>query len=345
MTTQRPEPEHTLPASQALQLVELVKRWHVTADELLDELGLSEAALEEPDARISLGTMAALVERARALTGEPGLGYYMGIQKRVSMYGFVGLAAMSARTSREAMELFIQFMPVITTALELRLKVEGSVAALIFDEHGDLGSAGDYAKISLLVGLSQISKTLTGQELKGSVDIALPRPSYFSRFAHLLPSVRFDQPVTQFVFDAASLDLPLIAPDRAALRLARKQCERELLALGFDGAIVDRVRRLLPKPEGFRSIDEVAGALHLSTRTLKRRLSTQQVSFSQLLDQERREKALLMLHSSEITFEDVAERLGYSTVSNFVRAFRRWTGKTPAAYRRAIIAPVELGGR
>jgi len=52
-----------------------------------------------------------------------------------------------------------------------------------------------------------------------------------------------------------------------------------------------------------------------------------------------------MLRSSEITFEEVAERLDYSSVANFVRAFRRWTGKTPAAYRRAITAPVAAGGR
>jgi AraC-like DNA-binding protein len=334
VTISPPAQDYSLPASQALQLVELVKRWQVTPEELLRELGLTEAALEDPNARVSIPTMSALVERARLLTGEPGLGYYLGLQKRASMYGFVGFAAMSARTLREALELIVQFTPVITNSLDLRLRIEGQLTSLVIEENADLGSARDVACSSLVVGLWQMSCALTGKKLTGSADFAMPEPPYFSRFAHLLPPVRFGQPVTQIVFDSALLDLPMVMPDRAALRLAREQCERELRELGFDGAIVHRVRRLLPKADGFCTITEVAAALHLSPRTLKRRLDAQGVSFSALLDRERRDLALLLLRSPNETLAKISERLGYSTVPNFVRAFRRWTGKTPAAFRR-----------
>jgi AraC-like DNA-binding protein len=198
----------------------------------------------------------------------------------------------------------------------------------------DMGAARDVALMSLVVGLKQIAKALTGRDLRGTADISMPEPPYFKRFTHLVPKVRWDQPVTQLVFDSALLDLPLVVPDRVALLLAREQCEKELRALGFDGALVERARRLLPKPDGFRSLAELAEALRTSPRTLERRLAARGFNYSKLLDQERCEKALLLLRSPEITIEEITERLGYSTVPNFVRAFRRWTGKTPAAYRR-----------
>jgi AraC-like DNA-binding protein len=162
----------------------------------------------------------------------------------------------------------------------------------------------------------------------------MPEPDYAHRFSGLLAHVRYDQPVTQLVFDAKYLDLPLVAPDRAGLRLAREQCERALRDLGLDGGIVERVRSLVAGPQGVRTLEEVAAQLRLSARTLKRRLAAQGVSYSELLERERCQRAQFLLRSSELPLLEITERLGYSTLPNFARAFRRWTGQTPAAYRR-----------
>jgi AraC-like DNA-binding protein len=326
--------EYTLPGSLALQLVELVKRWKISPEELLSESGLSEESLEEPEARISVELMGQLADRARTLTGEPGLGYYMGLQKRASIYGFLGFGAMSASTLQEALDFAIRFTPLITNALELRLEVEGDVAVLVVEEKVDLGNARDFASPSLLVGLWQIANTLTGQKLAGTADVTMPRPDYFDRFAHLMPPIRFNQPVTRILFNAEVLTLPLVMPDRAALRLARQQCERELRALGYSDKVATRVRNLLPKPSGFSSVAEVSAALHCSPRTLKRRLAASGTSFSELLEEARRDRALLLLRSSDQSIKQIADQLGYSTLANFVRAFRRWTGQTPKTYRQ-----------
>ncbi len=94
-------PEYTVPAAYALQWVELASRWKIPKDELLSDLGLDPRALEEPSARLPLETMNALVSLTRKLTGEPGLGFYFGLEKRISMYGYLGFAMMSAATMRE----------------------------------------------------------------------------------------------------------------------------------------------------------------------------------------------------------------------------------------------------
>jgi AraC-like DNA-binding protein len=336
MRTSSSHPSFTVPAAHAAQLVRLVRHWNVTPEQLLGGHGLTEESLEAPHGQLPIETMNQLVARARTLTGEPGLGFYMGLQTRASAYGILGLGITSAASLREALELAVKFTPVVTAALSLRLRVEGSLASLLIEEHADLGSVRDVALISLLVGFGQIGNALTGRELDGVVELAIPEPPYFYRFAHMAPSIRFDQDVTQVVFDAANLDLPLAAADPAWLRLAREQCESALEKVGRESTFDGQVRRALANGDDYRSLEEVAVELRLSPRTLARRLAEHGYSFSSLVSEERLEKALLLLRSARYTIKDVSERMGYSTTTNFVRAFRRWTGRTPAAYRRSM---------
>jgi AraC-like DNA-binding protein len=299
-------------------------------------LGLREESLGDAQARVPFASYLALLERARELTSEPGLGFLLGLHMRVSAYGHLGFAAMSASTVREAIDLAIHFAPMVSGAVGLRLRVEGGIASLIIEEHADFGSVRDVVVIARLAGLWRMAQALTGQDLKGTAEMAIPEPPYHSRFAHLVPPARYEQPTNRIVMRAQALEVPLIMADPVALRLAREQCEQALAALSSGGRLVRTVRRLLWKPDrGFHSLAEVAEAVHMSPRTLKRKLAFQGSSLSALLQEERRDRALLLLRSSELSIDDVADRLGYWSVQNFTRAFQHWTGKTPAAYRRS----------
>jgi AraC-like DNA-binding protein len=333
----RPAPEeHTLPASHALHLAELVKRWNISRVELFRGLDLADDWLTDPDARVPVPTLVKLMQRARAMTGEQGLGFYLGLHMRVSAHGYLGFAAMTAATVRDALELAARFSPTRTTALGFRLQEGRDVASLVIEEHADFGAARDVVIPAVMVGFWQMGNTLTGRELGGTADLVFPEPEYFSRFASLIPDVRFSQPLNQLVFQRDILDLPMKTADAAAQRLAQEQCERALDALGYGGQIVGRVRALVAKKGGgVRSLDEVAAVMHVSARTLKRKLKTSGYSYSALLAEQQRDRAMLLLRSPDLCVEEVAERLGYSDVANFTRAFRRWTGTTPAAYRRS----------
>jgi AraC-like DNA-binding protein len=330
------EPEGELPASHILHLVELVRRWGVSDRDLLTSLGFGVDDLVDPHLSIPLPAVIALIERARALTGEPALGFYLGLQMSISAHGYLGFAAMSAPTLREALTLAIQYAPIRTTSLVLHLDVTPTAAALVIDERADLGSARDVVLLGLLVGIWRIGNALLGRDVGESIiEVTFPEPDYYARFRRTNPRVRFSQPSNRLVFEPALLDAPLVSADPAALRLAQDQCERLLESLGSDSPVVDRVRRLvLRRDTGVRSFEELAAAVRVSPRTLRRRLADAQVSFSTLLDEARRDRALLLLRSRDVSTKDVAERVGYSNVANFMRAFRRWTGRTPAAYRR-----------
>jgi AraC-like DNA-binding protein len=324
-----------LPAVHALHLAEIVRRFGHEPAELFAAIGASEESLAVPDARLGMREVEALVARARALTGDDALGVHLGIQMRISAHGYLGFAAMTAPTVREALAVAIRFAPTRTNALSLSLHERDSLASLVIEERADFGTARDVVLMALVVGISQIGNALTGRTLAGSADLAFPAPAYAAGFAAKAPNVRFDQPCNQLVFDAAVLDLPLTLADPVARQLAVAQCERSLDALGESGRLIARVRELLFVQErGFRSLEDLAGELHVSTRTLKRKLSLQGVTYSDLLEVKRREVALLLLRSPSLSLDEVADQLGYSDVANFSRAFRRWTGQTPGAYRR-----------
>ena len=96
----------------------------------------------------------------------------------------------------------------------------------------------------------------------------------------------------------------------------------------------DRLRQTaLPVDAKLRSFDDLALAAQLSPRTLRRRLKEEGTSYSALVEQEKKQQALLLLRTTDLSIKEISDRLGYSSVANFARTFRRWTGKTPAASR------------
>jgi AraC-like DNA-binding protein len=330
--------QHSVLAAYARFLVAHVARWNVPAEPLLAGAGLGPSDLEAPAGRIPLSAMLALIDDARARTREPALGIHVGAENRISTYGFLGFGLLSAPTLRDAIHLLIEFQQVLGTALSFRLVTEAGVACLVVEENAYLGSARDFVLMGVLTALHRFGATLTGTAPSSTADVAIDEPAYFAGVAHLAPPMRFGQPLSQLVFDPARLDLPVMLGDRASMDLARQQCVRSLEELGRTNDVVDRLGRLLARREDRCSFIDAAAALALSPRTLKRKLVERGVRYSDLLDRSLQERAVSLLRARSLSLEEIAARLGYATSSNFLRAFRRWTGKSPAAYRREISA-------
>lgn len=328
-----------LPAVHALHLADLVaERWQVQQDALFEGSGLVASDLAAPGARIALPAATKLAERARSLTKEPAIGVYLGLQMRVSAHGFLGFAAMTSATLHEAIELAVRFAPTRTNALHLSHARSAGQAELVIEERADFGAARDTVLFALTLGLWQIASALTGTELEGQIDLTFSEPSYGPSFPALSKHLRYGQRHNRLTFDAALLDLRLEMADAVATRLAREQCERALESMGdrSEARWLEEVRRVMrieangPLP----TLEEAATRLHVSTRTLKRRLASSNTSYSDLLREERFARATTLLRSTSLSIDEISERSGYSDVANFTRAFRRWAGTTPTAYRR-----------
>lgn len=333
---------HFVPAAHALHLAEWLEGYGVDRAQLVAGFGRSYADMQAIDARLSAHEVEWLIERARVLTGVRAVGLYLGLKMRVSVHGYLGFAAMTARHVREALQLAERFAPTLTNAFALQLvehdeSLAEHEAALVIREIGHFGSAHDEVVFALLWGIACIGSALTGQALRGRAEVTGARPDYFYEFEPMLngSAVVFEQPVSRLVFARSLLDTKLTMADPAALALARAQCELALDAARGRDSLAARVRAVLQDEHGvFRSLDAVAAKLLLSTRSLKRHLAGEGQSFSTLLAEARMGQAQRLLGGS-LSIEQIAARLGYSDAPNFTRAFRKHHGVTPARYRRS----------
>jgi AraC-like DNA-binding protein len=320
-----------LPGAYIKDFVELVGRHRVSPEQLLAGLPVTWAQLAEPETRVPLRVCEAILARAVTLTKEPMLAVHVGMQMRASTHGFLGFAAMTASTAREALELAVRFASTRTSAIGLALYIEGEQASLVVEERTPLSpTVREFIVIALFLGIWQLGQALTGQVLDGTAECAFAMPDFIGTVP-TAGRLRFDCPAHRLVFSAGVLDLPLRSADAIATRLAREQCERELARLA-DGALPSQIRALLAGDSGC-SLEDVAKRLRVSPRTLKRRLADHGTTFTEIRDDLRRQRALLLLDNRALSIGDIATRLGYTELPNFTRAFRKWTGQTPQAYR------------
>lgn len=319
-----------LPGAYLRDVIELAGRWHVRPEQLVRGLPVKLATLADPATRVPLPVFAEIVQRAQALTGEPALALYLGWQVRLSSHGFLGFAAMTAETLADAGALAVRYAATRTTALGLALYVEGDTVSLVIEERAELGALRELAVISLMILLWQAGQGLTGRTLMGSAECAFPQPAWLAKVPFATSIIQFDRPAHRLVFARALLDLPVKTADPVATQLARAQCERELAAIA-DAGLVGRVRAAVES--GASDLQAVAKQLRMSTRTVKRRLAERGTTFRDVVDDLRRQRALLLIEDRGLSIDDIAGRLGYTETPNFTRAFRRWTKTTPAAYR------------
>lgn len=315
-------------------LIDVVERMNISAEELLEGSGISPEQANDVFWYLDFDVFARLFERAILLTNEPGLGFLLGLQMKVSCHGLVGFAAMIGKDVREALEIAQQFVGVLSTAFTILVDVGEESTSLYFNEISPEYSIGESGVMALALGFAIMGEAVTGKHLEGAAEFTFKRPDYFSRFENLIPGiVRFDQPHTRLIFSNTYLDLPLIMADPLTARLAREQCKRELNAVMKNSSFSRLVGELaFDEALGFCTLEDVAEKLHMSPRTLQRQLAQEDKSFSSVIDELRQHKATAMLRKREMSLDSIAETLGYTDTANFTRAFKRWTGTTPKKF-------------
>lgn len=138
-------------------------------------------------------------------------------------------------------------------------------------------------------------------------------------------------------FPVAQLNLTLPTRDPMLRELLDRQAQAMLRVLPVETELDQSLHQLLPKllSDGRSSLEEAAERLHMSPRTLQRRLAARGLSWQAWLDRSREELALHYLQDPGLNLSDTALLLGFSEQSAFTRAYRRWTGTTPGRARRA----------
>lgn len=321
---------------------------------LAEAKGLDRAALAT-----SVGLPATLgaeervpVERAHALWRallarfpSSHLGLELATTWRKESLGLLGYLSASAATLGEALDRFVGFQSLVDGEARLSYRVTGDRLIVRIAEDATLEAlrqpvesllASGHAFFALLSGAP-----LAARRVRMRHASSLARAPYRAFFG---VDVEHGASVNELQYDASLLARPIPGGDpqlgaylvRAA-EVARDELERSLTAARADlgERVTLFVRERLADPA--LTIETVARALGLSVRSLQRGLAQRRVRFRELVDAERRRAAELLLAAPEARVAEVAVALGFSQTAAFTRAFRRWTRRSPAAYRRALL--------
>jgi AraC-like DNA-binding protein len=308
----------------------------ISREALVDGTDIERILRDEPNGYVAFGDYGLVVHRLLERTGDGGLGYDFGLRANLSVHGVPGFGMMNSSTLREAAAFGVgYFARLRTPGFAYGCFIDGDQAVIDVREAVSFGRLRRYAFDLVLCAMTHIARQFVPlSEMELWFDC--PEPDYFGRYKDRLPCVKFDAGANQLRCPVNRLERRLETASPLSKRLVEQQCERELALLGNREPLLARVRAALTETgDGYPDLQAVASRLGLSSRTLKRHLREHGFSFRRLLEEVRCRDGIRLLKESRLSVENIAFQLGYTAPGNFTRAFRSWTGTTPAAFRRS----------
>jgi AraC-like DNA-binding protein len=303
--------------------------------QVLQATGFDAALLEDPNNLISFATRSRLIGRCAALTGCPHFGLLLGAQGGLQSLGLVGLLAEYSPDVGSALRNLVRFFHHHLRGASIDVVVDGEIALFDYMIYQPGTEATDQVGAGAMAGAVNIMRALCGAEWNPrEVMLAHRRPTDAAPYRRIFRApIRFDAEQNALVFQAAWLSHPLADREPAILRLLQEKIHA--LDAQFHEEFPEQVRRVLRIAllTERNQVDDVATLFAMQPRTLNRRLEAFGLSFQALVDEGRFEIARQALLDTDMNVGHVTALLGYAETSSFVRAFQRWSGRTPSEWR------------
>ncbi|WP_263140158.1 AraC family transcriptional regulator [Pseudomonas sp. RIT-PI-AD] len=311
---------------------------------LLQREGLSAACLEDPEGRVSVAYFERMWRRlARRFDDE-----FFGMSPRPMRSGsfaFLCRACMAQSSLAEALPQGLEFLRLMSDDFRAELRRREDLAELVLRDEGEPRRAFAYFTFWLI--LHGLACWLSGRRIPIlAVDLRCAEPAYLDDYRVMFSeNLRFGRPRSRIIFAADALDLPIRRSEEDLRRFLAQAPGNILVKYQDRDSLATRIKahlRSLPSadwPDGER----LAAAFHVSASTLRRRLAEAGQPYQRIKDGVREERAIGWLADPELSFAQIAERLGFADLSSFYKAFRKWTGSNPGRYRNLILGLPERG--
>jgi AraC-like DNA-binding protein len=307
--------------------------------QLLRDNRISPRLLDEEDARISVERFADLQVSTMLAMGDEGLGY--GVDPLpVGSWSMMCYAVINCDTLGKALARYCRFFGLFGSASAQRLIPDDEHAIIRLRPPATGAWQDEYAGELSLFNCHRFSSWLVQEHLPVlAFNFAHPAPEHVVEYRPMFLGnpVHFDQAETEMVLNRGLLELPVTQNEQSLERFLLHPALVMLSQQYNHTSWTSRVKRLLRKDlEDMPELDSVAELLDVHPQTLRRRLSKEGTSFSELKGQMRRDIALHYLGKQGLSIEEIAHRAGFSESSAFIRAFKGWTGVTPYTYRKGL---------
>jgi AraC-like DNA-binding protein len=325
-------------SSWALLVAKALEAQGHDSESLFRRAGLDPAKLKDPDARYPVEGMFRLWRLAAEATGDAYFGLKAAGFWHPTTLNALGYSWMASDSLRDAIARMTRYGRIATTAAEMKLEELDDRFVFRMEPLIAVSNVPYEAVDAVLATFVRMCRMSYGEDFdplrvvtqRPEFDDPTPYEEYFRA------PIEYSAPDNLLYFSKESLEahLPTANP-----RLARinDQVITEYLARFDKSSTAIRVRAKLIDllSAGNVTQQDVADSLHMSLRTLQRKLAEENTSYKEILDESRRELANQYLRQGCLSVSEVTYLLGFSEPSNFARAFKRWNGCTPSEFRKA----------
>lgn len=324
------------PMAFARAIVGAYLRYGKDAGPALRQAQIAPEQLDRADARITAWQMEMLSGTAMQELDDEALGWF---SRRLpwGSYGMLARASISAPTLQLALARWCRHHGLIAPDVTLQLQVTGGSASITITEHGDLGALREFCLVSVLRNIHGLACWLVDSRiaLQGA-QFPFAAPAHAGAYAVLFSGpTAFETGPASIRFDAQYLNLPLRRDEKALQQMLQHALPLTVLQYRRDRLLVQRVRQTLAShAQQTHSAEALAALLHVSPRTLHRQLKEEGATLQGLKDEVRRARAVELLNRTERPIKQVAEAAGFRNEKSFIRAFKGWTGLSPAEFRK-----------
>ena len=318
-------------------LVKLLVEQGIEPLDVLAGSSISTDDLANQDVLVSFQQKLSVFENVVRLSRDPAIGLHAGREVRFSDFGIFGYAVISSATVGQAIEIGIKYLQLAGPVLRKCFSVEGNNACFEGKDPISLGPLLPFAIEFWFSSIQALCSEVLGQNFPSRL-IKLPyaAPAYANEYTTRFECpIEFNTDVIEWHFDAALLELPTPNANPLTAKMCIRTCDSMLADIVQKDDLIHQIRyMLLEAPGRFPDIEVIAARHCLSSRTLRRKLKSLGSSYQRILDDTRKDLAIEYLQNTQLTIEEIAERVGFTEASNFRAAFRKWTGWTPSQIRR-----------
>ncbi len=329
-------------------LDELVRAAGADFEALLRQAGIDPALLNDPENRIPFHRYVELLESAAAATGDDLIGLRLSSMQSIQVVGVLGYVLQSSPDVRTQLMHTTRYFALHQEGAAITLRKAGEVAEFVYtvlDPQVSLHRQDAEATLALAVAQWRV---LTGQPHWAplSVHFEHPAPASAQELGRFFGCpVHFSESFDGLRFPHAFLDAPIRSADAGLHAILTRYAEESMARHRDTTSLAGRTRRLIAASlaNGSATIDGVAERLAMTPRTLQRRLVQEGLQFSHLVDDIRKDLAAKYLHDPKLGLTDTAFLVGYSDLTAFHRAFRRWFKQTPLEFQKQAQRPQSAG--
>ncbi len=305
----------------------------------LEQAQIPPERVADAAARITAAQMETLSGAAMQELDDEALGWF-GRALPWGSYGMLARASLSAPTLGVALKRWCRHHHLLADDITLSLQATGDTASITIDEHRPLGAGGvlrEFCLVSVLRNIHGLACWFIDSRIPLlGASFPFAAPAHAGAYAVLFDGpTQFEADQTAIRFDARYLALPIQRDEAAMNQMLQRALPLTVHAYRRDRLLVQRVRQVLRhQPLAAHNADDLAALLHTSARTLHRQLKEEGASLQSLKDEVRQQRAIELLQRTRRPIKLVAQAAGFQNEKSFIRAFKGWTGHSPADFRR-----------